>query len=232
MSSFAHLKAWLRGNVQVHPSQLMKVEGRVTWDRAFATVNRIPFQVPEEVSWAQMMALLVGFLPGLNPRHLAFLGNKLGIDGDIEYTTVPMDVCTMLPIPNLTFSFWEWFSSTAQLIKVHANDIWWDGHIAGFISRHKCAKLLSQYPPGTFLLRFSETIKGGISMSCVDLDPYGTPVVVHLHPWGASDLVAWPLADRLCALASVCFPACNLPTLRVPYFTHAHACTSNYVSVF
>ena len=179
-----------------------------------------------------MIALLVALLPGLNPRHLAFLGNKLGIDGDIEYTTVPMDVCTMLPIPNLKFSFWEWFSSTAQLIKAHVNDIWADGHIAGFISKHKCAKLLSQYPPGTFLLRFSETMKGGISMSCVDSDPSGAHVVVHLQPWDASDLVAWSLADRLCALASVRFPACDLSTLRVPYFTHAHACTSNRVSAF
>ena len=44
--------------VVVHPKQTHKVKGIVLWDHAFANLERVPFEFPNKVSFAQLSTLL------------------------------------------------------------------------------------------------------------------------------------------------------------------------------
>ena len=59
-----------------------------------------------------------------------------------------------------SFSFWEWFYGTMRLVKEHLKGPWNDGHILGFLSKEDAAQKLIGKRDGTFLLRFSQSMKG------------------------------------------------------------------------
>ncbi|XP_028249682.1 signal transducer and activator of transcription 1-alpha/beta-like isoform X2 [Parambassis ranga] len=66
-------------------------------------------------------------------------------------------------------SAWMWIDGILDLIKKHMVDIWRDGFIMGFVSKERTRLLLEKKPAGTFLIRFSESIKyGAITFSWVD----------------------------------------------------------------
>ena len=44
-------------------------------------------------------------------------------------------------------------------------DLWKKGYVMGFVARTKAESLLQQQPPGTFLLRFSDSKRGGVSIA-------------------------------------------------------------------
>ena len=70
------------------------------------------------------------------------------------------------------FTFWEWFHSTLVLTQCHMKDLWTKGYVMGFVARTKAESLLQQQRPGTFLLRFSDSIKGGVSIAYKELGKY------------------------------------------------------------
>ena len=64
------------------------------------------------------------------------------------------------------FTFWEWFHSTLVLTQYHhLKDFWKMGYVMGFVARTKAESLLQKQPPGTFLLRFSDSMRGGVSIA-------------------------------------------------------------------
>ena len=63
------------------------------------------------------------------------------------------------------FTFWEWFHRTLVLTQCHLKDFWKNGYVMGFVARTKAESLLQQQPPGTFLLRFSDSMRGGVSIA-------------------------------------------------------------------
>ena len=63
------------------------------------------------------------------------------------------------------FTFWEWFHSTLALTQRDMKDLWKMGYVMGFIARTKAESLLQTQPPGTFLLRFSDSMRGGVSIA-------------------------------------------------------------------
>ncbi len=70
---------------------------------------------------------------------------------------------------NLTgkkFTFWDWFYEGASLIEQHFQVAWKEGFVKGFIGKESSETMLcsSGCLPGTFLLRFSESTLGGISI--------------------------------------------------------------------
>ena len=67
------------------------------------------------------------------------------------------------------FTFWEWFQSILVLTQQHMQDLWKKGYVLGFVSKAKVESLLRQQPPGTFLLRFSDSKIGGVSISYLKL---------------------------------------------------------------
>jgi hypothetical protein len=75
----------------------------------------------------------------------------------------------------------------------------------GFVGKNRAQDMLLERPPGTFLLRFSDSELGGISVAWMSLDQDGHRKVWHLQPWFAKDLVIRSLADR-CVLLFPCPP--------------------------
>ncbi|KAG7254082.1 hypothetical protein CRUP_027070, partial [Coryphaenoides rupestris] len=64
------------------------------------------------------------------------------------------------------FSFWVWLDNIIDLVKKYILALWNEGYIMGFISKERERAILSPKPPGTFLLRFSESSKeGGITFT-------------------------------------------------------------------
>ena len=67
------------------------------------------------------------------------------------------------------FTFWEWFHSMLSLTHQHMEDLWKKGYVMGFVSKAKANCLLLQQPPGTFLLRYSDSKIGGVSIGVLKL---------------------------------------------------------------
>lgn len=72
------------------------------------------------------------------------------------------------------FSFWVWLDNIIDLVKKYILALWNEGYIMGFISKERERAILSTKPPGTFLLRFSESSKeGGVTFTWVEKDISG-----------------------------------------------------------
>ena len=68
-------------------------------------------------------------------------------------------------LPNQSFTFWDWFLKSLVLTHGHMADLWKAGHIEGFISKEKAEAMLQDKLFGTFLLRFSDSVLGGITIA-------------------------------------------------------------------
>uniref|UniRef100_A0A8C1SVQ1 Signal transducer and activator of transcription n=1 Tax=Cyprinus carpio TaxID=7962 RepID=A0A8C1SVQ1_CYPCA len=98
-------------------------------------------------------------------------------------------------LPDTNFSLWVWLDGILTLVKLYLSDLWSDGSIMGFVSKGKERLLLKKKQNGTFLLRFSESIKdGGITFSWVQYANDGKP----LKPFTSTDLKQIALPDILC----------------------------------
>ncbi|EPB67450.1 STAT protein, DNA binding domain protein [Ancylostoma ceylanicum] len=98
---------------------------------------------------------------------------------------------------DVSFSFWEWFFSIMQLIKQKLLKFWDEGWLVGFISKQDASQsmMLSSHP--TFLLRFSDTQTGAVSIGFVCEDDDGQKVPFHLAPFSIKDLDQLSLAQRI-----------------------------------
>ncbi|CAM4601147.1 unnamed protein product [Leuciscus chuanchicus] len=66
-------------------------------------------------------------------------------------------------------SLLHWIYEHLQLTKLNVLSIWNDGYIMGFLSKEREKAFLIDKPPGTFLLRFSESCReGGIIITWVE----------------------------------------------------------------
>jgi len=52
-----------------------------------------------------------------------------------------------------------------KLVERHLKELWCDGLIMGFVERQIAESMLLQCEPGTFLLRFSDSIMGAITIA-------------------------------------------------------------------
>lgn len=55
------------------------------------------------------------------------------------------------------FTFCDWIHSVLRLTREHLRGFWYDGFIAGFISKEKAEQTLQPCPVGTFLVRFADS---------------------------------------------------------------------------
>uniref|UniRef100_A0A672K7R2 Signal transducer and activator of transcription n=1 Tax=Sinocyclocheilus grahami TaxID=75366 RepID=A0A672K7R2_SINGR len=102
-------------------------------------------------------------------------------------------------LPDTNFTLWVWLDGILTLVKLYLSDLWSDGSIMGFVSKGKERLLLKKKQNGTFLLRFSESIKdGGITFSWVQYANDGTPSVQTVKPFTSTDLKQIALPDILC----------------------------------
>lgn len=101
------------------------------------------------------------------------------------------------PIPERNFTFWEWFHGIMKLTREHLRNIWKDGHIMGFVHKKQAEEMLLKCPIGTFLLRFSDSELGGITIAWVGQGSDGIPQVIMLQPFLAKDFAIRSLTDRV-----------------------------------
>lgn len=64
------------------------------------------------------------------------------------------------PLPERTFTFWDWFYAVMKLTRDQLRGPWTEGLIIGFINKRQAEEKLMKCPPGTFLLRFSDSELG------------------------------------------------------------------------
>lgn len=192
--------------VIVHGNQEPQSWATITWDNAFADVGRVPFHVPEKVPWVLLAeALNMKFKSAtskaLSQENLHFLCEKAfkmqipsPIPNDLLITWAQF--CKE-PLPDRTFTFWEWFYAAMKLTREHLRGPWTDGSIAGFIHKRTTEEHLLKCPRGTFMLRFSDSELGGITIAWVNEGDDIQPHVLHIQPFTAKDFATRALSDRI-----------------------------------
>ncbi|KAK2166934.1 hypothetical protein LSH36_33g03003 [Paralvinella palmiformis] len=191
--------------VTVHGNQECNALATILWDNAFAESGRIPFQVPDRVPWPQLaQALNTKFASncgiGLDAQHLSYLASKIfGPHDDYSTHMVSWAHFNREPLHMRNFTFWEYFYSVFKLTKDWLHGPWKERLIHGFVSKKEAQDNLLKKPIGTFLLRFSDSELGGITIAWVDNDPNrpGEKQVWNLAPFTDKDFKIRSLGDRI-----------------------------------
>uniref|UniRef100_A0A8C1WB64 Signal transducer and activator of transcription n=1 Tax=Cyprinus carpio TaxID=7962 RepID=A0A8C1WB64_CYPCA len=215
--------------VIVHGSQDNNATATVLWDNAFSETGRVPFVVPEKVLWPQLCEALnmkykseVQSDRGLSEDNLVFLAQKAFSSSSNN----PEDYCNMTitwsqfnreSLPGRNFTFWQWFDGVIELMKKHLKSHWNDGAILGFLNKQQAQDMLMSKPNGTFLLRFSDSEIGGITIAWVAENPNkaGERMVWNLMPFTTKDFSIRSLADRISDLNHLLFLYPNQPKEEV-----------------
>uniref|UniRef100_A0A8C6KGW7 Signal transducer and activator of transcription n=1 Tax=Nothobranchius furzeri TaxID=105023 RepID=A0A8C6KGW7_NOTFU len=208
--------------VIVHGSQDNNATATVLWDNAFAEAGRVPFLVPDKVLWPQLCEAInmkykaeVQSNRGLSEENLVFLAQKAfssTSNNPDDYRSMTMtwsqfnrvSIMQLLEkIVSVTFSFNEWISVLPHSIK-HFNHIL---AILGFVNKQQAQDMLMSKPNGTFLLRFSDSEIGGITIAWVAENPNkaGERMVWNLMPYTTKDFSIRSLADRISDLNHLLF---------------------------
>ncbi|XP_037050734.1 signal transducer and activator of transcription 5A-like [Bradysia coprophila] len=187
--------------IVVHTNQEPQSWATIFWDNAFAEIHRQPFKVVDKVRCSQLFsALSTKFESETNKCLTAdcfkYLHEKLfEADYNDEDRLISWAQFCKVPLLGRKFTFWQWFYSAMKLVKHHAQEAWSDGFIIGFINKQETIAKLQNCQAGTFLVRFSESELGGISIAWVDTAlPRST---VMLEPYFSDDLKKRSLADRI-----------------------------------
>ncbi|KAF3816941.1 hypothetical protein GH733_014289 [Mirounga leonina] len=193
--------------VIVHGSQDNNATATVLWDNAFAEPGRVPFAVPDKVLWSQLCEALnmkfkaeVQSTRGLTKENLVFLAQKLfnnssGHLEDYSGMSVSWSQFNRENLPGRNYTFWQWFDGVMEVLKKHLKPHWNDGAILGFVNKQQAHDLLINKPDGTFLLRFSDSEIGGITIAW-KFDSQER-MFWNLMPFTTRDFSIRSLADRL-----------------------------------
>ncbi|EDS43631.1 STAT [Culex quinquefasciatus] len=170
--------------VIVHCSQESQAWATIVWDGAFFTPNRALFEVANQVSWNVLGTMLnrrfvIHMERPLTAQNLQCLRAKAARGSNQDFVT--RDQFYRENLPNRTFSFWSWFYAALKVTRDHLTNIWNDGHMIGFIERSHAEDILKESSPGTFLVRFSDSQLGGITIAYVSHNRQ----VRHIEPFTA-----------------------------------------------
>lgn len=195
--------------VIVHGNQDNNAKATILWDNAFSEMDRVPFVVAERVPWEKMCETLnlkfmaeVGTSRGLLPEHFLFLAQKIFNDNSLsmeafQHRCVSWSQFNKEILLGRGFTFWQWFDGVLDLTKRCLRSYWSDRLIIGFISKQYVTSLLLNEPDGTFLLRFSDSEIGGITIAHVIRGQDGSPQIENIQPFSAKDLSIRSLGDRI-----------------------------------
>ena len=75
-------------------------------------------------------------------------------------------------LPDRSFTFWEWFYRILILTSNHMQGLWKEGFVMGFVTKQAAEGLLLQKQNGCFLLRFSDSELGGVTIAYVRGDNF------------------------------------------------------------
>jgi len=192
--------------VIVHGNQEPQALATITWDNAFAEWGRPPFRVPDKVSWATMASALnmkwtsaCGTNRSLTEDNLYYLACKVFRNpnlhrDDFKNLVISWGQFCREPLPDRNFTFWEWFYRVMNLTANHMRGPWSDGYIMGFVSKTHAEDHLMACEGGTFLLRFSDSELGGVTIAYVRQDQM-TKSVFMVAPFTTKDLSQRSIAD-------------------------------------
>ena len=204
--------------VTVHGSQDCDAQVAILWHRAFASISRNPNATDvTAVTWDNLALMLrnkfqlfTGARRPLSESDLAYLSEKMLMPNVADQKPITFHRFAKQAMRDeLAFSFWEWFFSIMQLIKQKLLKYWDEGWCIGFISKHDASQSMMMSPHSSFLLRFSDTQTGAVSIGFV-CDEEGQKVPFHLAPLTIKDL------DQL-SLASI---IASCPQLRDIRYSH------------
>lgn len=155
----------------------------------------------------------------LAQEHLEFLGKRLFGDqpqSDLASNSVTLTRLTRWP--HTDTSFWSWFYE-AMMLAEKAKDVWNQGLIMGFVSRSDAEQRLKEAPPGTFLIRFSERVVGGLTLA------YQDPCmrVAMLQPFSKKELESLSLPRRIMRLPQLKYLYPSIPKEIFQRFTDPNA---------
>uniref|UniRef100_A0A8C9TM45 Signal transducer and activator of transcription n=1 Tax=Scleropages formosus TaxID=113540 RepID=A0A8C9TM45_SCLFO len=150
-------------------------------------------QLAEMLSW-QFLSITDR---GLNSDQLHMIAQKLfGQQQNYDSCRISWSKFSKENVPNTNFSFYVWFDGILMLVKNYLENLWNDGYIMGFVSKGKEKSLLKKMQSGTFLLRFSESIRdGGITFSWIEYFDDGKPNVRSVQPFTKVDLTQIPFSE-------------------------------------
>ncbi|KAF7667723.1 hypothetical protein LDENG_00051470 [Lucifuga dentata] len=146
-------------------------------------------QFGEMLSWQFLSATK----RGLDDAQLGMIAQKL-FGKQQNYDTCKISWSKFIK-DNTPDTFWVWFDGILVMVKTYLENLWRDGLIMGFVSKGKEKSLLKTKQRGTFLLRFSESITGGITFSWVDYTVTGEPEVKTVQPFTKVDLCQIPFHE-------------------------------------
>ncbi|KAM6112221.1 signal transducer and activator of transcription 2 [Phoenicopterus ruber ruber] len=156
------------------------------------------FSTPPPAPWPQLAKVLSWQFEsvaerGLSRDHLLMLAEKLfgskpSPDSTLAWPKFSKDGAS-------GFSFWAWLDGILGLLQEHLKQLWKDGLILGFVSRKQEKKLLKKKRTGTFLIRFSESVLGGVTCTWVEHPETGPPAFRAVVPYTAAELASLALPD-------------------------------------
>ncbi|CAJ1051082.1 signal transducer and activator of transcription 2 isoform X1 [Xyrichtys novacula] len=146
-------------------------------------------QFGEMLSWQFLSATQ----RGLNDAQLEMIAHRLfGKQKNYGHCKVAWSKFSKENPPD---TFWVWFDGILVMVKTYLESLWRDGLIMGFVSKGKEKSLLKKKQRGTFLLRFSESVIGGITFSWVETTMTGEPDVRTVQPFTKVDLSQIPFQE-------------------------------------
>ncbi|XP_062401285.1 signal transducer and activator of transcription 2 isoform X3 [Sardina pilchardus] len=160
----------------------------------FANTTPAPWpKVGEMLSWQFLSA--AG--RGLDKDQLGMIAQKLfGKQQSYDDCTISWARFSKENVAENSFSLWVWLDGILTLVKTYLAEIWKDGSVVGFISKGREKTLLKKKLDGTFLLRFSESIKdGGVTFSWVETDLQGNRNVRSVQPFTKTDMSQIPFVE-------------------------------------
>merc|ERR1719461_2821763 len=96
----------------------------------------------------------------------------------------------------------------------HMRGPWSEGYIMGFVSKNRAEEMLMAMDGGTFLLRFSDSELGGVTIAYVrqpDMYPGQNPSVFMVAPFTTRDLNQRCMADVIFDLTELTFLYPHIP---------------------
>uniref|UniRef100_A0A8C5D478 Signal transducer and activator of transcription n=1 Tax=Gouania willdenowi TaxID=441366 RepID=A0A8C5D478_GOUWI len=198
----------------------------------FQVKGRVPFLVPDKVLWPQLCEAInmkykaeVQSNRGLSEENLVFLAQKAFSSSsnnpeDYRGMTMTWSQFNRESLPGRNFTFWQWFDGVMELTKKHLKPHWNDGAILGFVNKQQAQDMVMSKPNGTFLLRFSDSEIGGITIAWVAENP-NKRMVWNLMPYTTKDFTIRSLADRISDLNHLLFLYADRPKDEVfsKYYT-------------
>ena len=161
----------------VHGNQECLAQATVMWHNNFAEVGK--FQAPGAVTFGEITSMLnmkwkkqCHTNRGLSDCNILYLASKLFQDNlygkEISGLYITWTQFSLKYLPGRNFSFWEWVWNLMKLTRKYFSDAWEAGYILGFASKDDVKEILNSvnYVPGTFILRFSDSLKtGGLTLA-------------------------------------------------------------------